>query len=185
MSEKSHTAANSTITLHHFLRRIVNSHDDAHWREAFNTSLTSVIAPTHKHISCKFTRWQILARRHTDVTIPALACEVSGSNIFNKELVMLVYLCFWVDFLKPKTLCKNVALFAERCNVLYDVFKKHCPMFLTMFYKKQNIALTMLIAHHYWDMKRSLLCFWNSAFNWSDEFGCTFFDIYNFLMTPN
>ena len=32
--------------------------------------------------------------------------------IFNRELAMLVYLCFWVGFLKPKTSCKNIALFA-------------------------------------------------------------------------
>ena len=66
------------------------------------TSLTNVIAPMHKHMSCRNTRWHILQRRHT----------TPWSNIFNGQLAMLVYLCFWVDFLKPKTLCKNIALFA-------------------------------------------------------------------------
>ena len=62
MSEKSHTAANSTITL----RPLSPTHCKFTWWRTMARSLanlTSVIALTHKHISCRNTRWHILVKK--------------------------------------------------------------------------------------------------------------------------
>ena len=59
------------LHFHHFLRRIAISHDDTHWQEALQ--VYKLFALSHKHISCRNTRWHILARRHTNVTSASLA----------------------------------------------------------------------------------------------------------------
>ena len=85
--------ANSTITLHHFLECIANSHDDAQ---------------CNGEKTCKFNQ--------CDCTYT----EAHKLQKHNRELVMLVSLCFWVDILKPKTSSKSIALFALRYDVLYE-----------------------------------------------------------------
>ena len=106
-------------------------------------SLTSVIALTPKRTSCRNTRGHILARGHTDLISlrykwgGTLGRSLSDARVisqsilyhrrhisnrgllglfFNIELARLVYLCLWVNFPRPHTMCKASHFLLEDPN---------------------------------------------------------------------
>ena len=54
-----------------------------------------------------------------------------------------------MEFLKPKTSCKTSGFFLNDAMFWRCFWKTSTSMFLTMFFKTQNIEQTMLIAHPY------------------------------------
>ena len=49
------------------------------------------------------------------------------SNTLNRESAVLVYLSFWVDLLKTKTSCKNIALLLNDAMFCMMLLKKLAP----------------------------------------------------------
>ena len=108
------------------------------WREALQ--VTSVIALTHKHISCRNTRWHILTRRHKNITIPSLACERACRACLSLFLGGLSE--NWNIVQKHCTFCSTMRCFS-------DVLKQTLPpdVFGDVLEKVKH--LTMLVAQHY------------------------------------
>ena len=90
----------------------------------------------HKYDHSFTCMWGLLGLIFSTESLPCLSISVSGWTFWNLK-----------HCVKTSHFLLNDAMF---CTMF---LKKHCPtIFLMMFYKKQNIALTMpltmLIAHH-------------------------------------
>ena len=136
------------------------------WWRTIARSLISLIKLAHKHVSCRNPKWQMPVSRHTNETsqclslknatsATTLALELLYAHADTQEKVISQSILYpMLSLWNLKHRAKTLHFLLSNAMFCTMFFQKHCPpMFLTMFYKKQNIVLTMpltvLIAHLY------------------------------------